>query len=65
MRKACRDRFEGISSGACPTCEKLIQVNLGRHVSPGFGTTMAMPRWMVPGLEENITGLYRSHAQSA
>ena len=33
MRKECRDRFEGISSGACPTCEKFIQVNLGRHVA--------------------------------
>ena len=33
MRKECRDRFEGISSGACPTCEQFIQVNLGRHVA--------------------------------
>ena len=33
MRKECRDRFEGISAGACPTCEKFIQVNLGRHVA--------------------------------
>ena len=33
MRKECRDRFEGISSGTCPTCEKFIQVNLGRHVA--------------------------------
>ena len=33
MRKECRDRFEGISSGACPTCEKFIQVNIGRHVA--------------------------------
>ena len=33
MRKECRDRFEGISSGACPTCEKFIQNNLGRHVA--------------------------------
>ena len=33
MRKECRDRFEGISSGACPTCEKFIQVNLVRHVA--------------------------------
>ena len=33
MRKECRDRFEGISSGACPTCEKFIQVNLVGHVA--------------------------------
>ena len=33
MRKECRDRFAGISSGACQTCEKFIQVNLGRHVA--------------------------------
>ena len=33
MRKECRDRFEGISFGACPTCEKFIQNNLGRHVA--------------------------------
>ena len=33
MRKECRDRFEGISSGACPTCEKFIQNNLSRHVA--------------------------------
>ena len=30
MRKECRDRFVGITSG---TCEKFIQVNLGRHVA--------------------------------
>ena len=33
MRKECRDRFTGITSGMCPTCEKFIQVNLGRHVA--------------------------------
>ena len=33
MRKECRDRFEGISSGVCPICEKFIQVNLGKHVA--------------------------------
>ena len=33
MRKECRDRFGGISSGTCPTCEKFIQVNLGKHVA--------------------------------
>ena len=33
IRKECRDRFEGISSGACSTCEKFIQINLGRHVA--------------------------------
>ena len=33
MRKECRDRFGGITSGMCPTCEKFIQVNLGKHVA--------------------------------
>ena len=33
MRKECRDRFEGISSGTCPTCEKFIQNSLSRHVA--------------------------------
>ena len=33
MRKKCRDRFGGITSGTCPTCEKFIQVNLGKHVA--------------------------------
>ena len=33
MGKECRARFEGISSGACPICEKLIQVNLSKHVA--------------------------------
>ena len=33
MRKECRDRFGGISSGMCPTCDKFIQVNLGKHVA--------------------------------
>ena len=33
MRKECRDRFGGISSGTCPTCDKFIQVNLGKHVA--------------------------------
>ena len=28
-----QDRFTGITSGTCPTCEKFIQVNLGRHVA--------------------------------
>ena len=33
MRKECRDRFGGVTSGMCPTCEKFIQVNLGKHVA--------------------------------
>ena len=33
MRKECRDRLGGITSGTCPTCEKFIQVNLGKHVA--------------------------------
>ena len=33
MRKECRDRFGGSSSGTCPTCDKYIQVNLGKHVA--------------------------------
>ena len=33
MRKECRDRFGGITSGTCPTCEKFIQVNLVNNVA--------------------------------
>ena len=33
MRKACRDRFGPATSGTCPTCEKYIQVNLGKHMA--------------------------------
>ena len=33
MRKECRDRFGGSSSGTCPTCDKYIQVKLGKHVA--------------------------------
>ena len=33
MRKECRDRFGGSSSSMCPTCNKYIQVNLGKHVA--------------------------------
>ena len=33
MRKVCRDRFGASASGTCPTCEKYIQVNLGKHVA--------------------------------
>ena len=33
MRKVCRDRFGPAASGTCPTCEKYIQVNLGKHVA--------------------------------
>ena len=33
MRKACRDRFGAAASGTCPTCEKYIQVNFGKHVA--------------------------------
>ena len=32
MRKTCRERFGPTASGTCPTCEKHIQVNLGKHV---------------------------------
>ena len=32
MRKECRDRFGGSSSGTCPTCDKFIQVSLGKHM---------------------------------
>ena len=33
MRKTCRDRFGPASSGTCPTCDKYIKVNLGKHVA--------------------------------
>ena len=33
MRKECRDRFSSVTSGTCPTCEKCIQVNIGKHVA--------------------------------
>ena len=33
MRKLCRDRFGPAASGMCPTCDKCIQVNLGKHVA--------------------------------
>ena len=33
MRKTCRERFGPTASGTCPTCEKYIQVNLGKHVA--------------------------------
>ena len=56
MRKECRDRFGGSASGTCPTCDKYIQVNLGKHValyhlylahldSPRFGTVDWCPVW--------------------
>ena len=32
MRKVCRDRF-GPAACTCPTCEKYIQVNLGKHMA--------------------------------
>ena len=31
MRKICRERFGSTGSGTCPTCEKYIHVNLGKH----------------------------------
>ena len=33
MRKDCRERFGSTQSGACTTCGKHIQKNLGRHVA--------------------------------
>ena len=33
MRKVCRDRFGPAASGPCPTCDKYIKVNLGKHVA--------------------------------
>ena len=33
MRKVCRDRFGLTASGPCPTCDKYIKVNLGKHVA--------------------------------
>ena len=33
MRKACRDRFRPAAAGTCPTCDKYIQVYLGKHVA--------------------------------
>ena len=32
MRKTCRECFGPTASGTCPTCERYIQVNLGKHV---------------------------------
>ena len=33
MRKVCRDRFGPAASCPCPTCDKYIKVNLGKHVT--------------------------------
>ena len=33
MRKACRDCFGPAAAGTCPTCDKYIQVNLGKHMA--------------------------------
>ena len=33
MRKVCRDRFGLAAAGTCPTCDKYIQVSLGKHVA--------------------------------
>ena len=33
MRKECRDQYSNVTSGTCPTCEKFIHVNLGKHVA--------------------------------
>ena len=33
MRKVSRDRFGPMASGPCPTCDKYIKVNLGKHVA--------------------------------
>ena len=33
IRKECRERFSSTQSGACTTCGKHIQQNLGKHVA--------------------------------
>ena len=33
MRKECRDQYSKVTSGTCPTCEKFIHINLGKHVA--------------------------------
>ena len=33
MRKVCRDCFGPAASGPCPTCDKYIKMNLGKHVA--------------------------------
>ena len=69
MRKACRDRFGPAASGTCPTCDKFMQVNLGKHVALYHldlapGTVVALPGRLVSGLEGDITGLCGPHAKS-
>ena len=65
MRKACRDRFGPAAAGTCPTCEKYIQVNLGKHVALYHLdlAVMALPGRLVSGLERDITRLCGPHAQ--
>ena len=67
MRKECRDRFGGITSGTCPTCEKFIQVNLGKHVALyhlDLAQLWRCPSWLVSRLEGDISGLCGPHVQS-
>ena len=33
MSKVCRDHFGPAASGPCPTCDKYIKINLGKHVA--------------------------------
>ena len=65
MRKECRYRFEGISSGACPTCSfRLTSVGMWLCIT-WIWHNYGVAQLAGAGLEGNIAGLHRSHAQSA
>ena len=61
MRKTCRERFGPTASGTCPTCEKYIQVNLGKHVALYHLAVMALSGPLVHGLEGDVARLCGSH----
>ena len=66
MRKECRDRFGPAASGPCPTCDKYIKVNLGKHVALYHLDLAQLWRCPVPWCpvwKGDITRLCGPHAQ--
>ena len=69
MRKECRDRFGASASGTCPTCEKYIQINLGKHMPffhryRVFDRLGSHPAFRGPYMSKLFTFLKESDAES-
>ena len=57
-RRECKERFGCTQSGNCTHCGKYIQMDFGKHIAFYHLAVVALPGYVVYGMEGDCSGLY-------